>query len=74
MIYRYEDPIADWDAYIGDVEEKAKREKAEEPKHPICSDCGCEITDEYMFQVNGQNYCEQCMNDNFGVYTDEVAV
>lgn len=72
MIYMYEDPAMDWDAYIADKKAEMENEQDDEPKRPICSHCGHPIIDEYMFVINGNYFCEDCVSDEFGIYTDEV--
>lgn len=72
MIYMYEDPATDWSAYIADKEADMKNEQDGEPKRPICSRCGHPIIDDYMFIIDEKYFCEDCVNDEFGVFTDEV--
>ena len=56
-MYRTDDPVADFDRY--------DREQArEEAKLPHCDCCGCAISDRY-WNINGEIYCEECLNDNF---------
>lgn len=63
-IYRCEDPVLDWDLYCADQEEEMK-------KYPKCDKCGEPIVEEYFFEINGYNYCEDCMKDEFMVWTEE---
>lgn len=44
--------------------------EAELEKLPVCSHCGDPIQEEYYFEIDGEMYCEDCMNDLFKRYTD----
>ena len=67
MIYRCEDPVLDWDLYCADQEQELE-------KYPKCAQCGEPITDEYMYEIDGEYYCEECMNDLFRVDVEERMV
>lgn len=47
-----------------------RQEKAME-KYPVCADCGKSITDDFVFYIEGDIYCEDCMLDNFRRPTDD---
>ena len=34
-------------------------------KRPVCEECGEHIQDEYLFEIAGVIYCEECVNDLF---------
>lgn len=57
MAYQYtDDPARDWDAYCEEQERKAK-------KLPICSQCGERIYDDYVYVIDGELYCEDCIDE-----------
>ena len=56
-MYRTDDPVADFDRYDRDRADK-------ESRLPHCDCCGCAISNHY-WNINGEIYCEECLNDNF---------
>jgi len=40
-------------------------------KQPICVCCGYHIQDDFLFDINGDLFCEECMKDNFRKCTDD---
>ena len=46
-----------------------ERERALE-KFPKCDCCGEPITDDYFYNIDGTYICEECLNDNYRVSTD----
>lgn len=56
-----DDPVRDFDRYDSD---RARR------KRPVCSCCDEEITDEFAFNLDGEWFCEECM-DSFKVEVEE---
>ena len=57
-MYYTDDPIRDF----------ARRDAAEaryESKLPTCAHCGEPIFDEYLYVIDGEPYCEECLNYNF---------
>lgn len=34
-------------------------------KCPVCTYCGQHIQDEYLYEINGELICEECVKDNF---------
>ena len=52
-----------------DVYDMWKQHEAEQEawleKRPKCEFCGESIQDEYLFDVGGDIYCEDCMKDAF---------
>ena len=38
---------------------------------PKCDKCDEPIQDDYLFDIGGDIYCEECMNDEFRVCTDK---
>lgn len=67
MFYRCEDAALDWDLYCADQEEDLKR-------YPKCCMCGNPITDDYLYEIDGEMYCEDCMEDTFRVDTEDRMV
>lgn len=43
-----------------DAEQQAKLDKL-----PKCDYCGEPITDEHLYDINGDIICEECLKDNF---------
>lgn len=62
-MYRTDDPVADFERYDS---EQAR----EEARLPHCDCCGNVIRDHY-WNINGEIYCEDCLNDNFRHDADE---
>ena len=58
MFYRTDDPIADFMAY--DAEQERLMDRL-----PKCDYCGEPITDDHLFDINGDVICESCLNENF---------
>jgi len=56
MIYT-DEPIKDFNAH--EAMQKALLEKM-----PKCDFCGEHITDDYYYDMNGEIYCERCMDYN----------
>ena len=40
-------------------------------KCPVCDSCGESIQDDYLYDVNGDVFCESCMNDLFRKSTED---
>lgn len=60
-----DDPVADfheWDA----------EQNANAAKLPRCCRCGERIEDDICYRINDEIYCEDCHNDEFRVYTEDV--
>ena len=55
--------------YIPDYNDLHARYEAEQQakldKLPKCEYCGEPITDEHLYDINGDIICEECLNDNF---------
>lgn len=56
-----DDPVADAERYAADKDEELE-------KLPKCIECGEPIQTEYYFEIDGELYCEECM-DNHKHYT-----
>ena len=54
-MYWTDDPVADAERYIADQDAQLKR-------MPKCCVCENHIQDEYLYDVNGLIYCEECMS------------
>lgn len=59
-----DDPIADYDRYCAEQEQAMQ-------KYPVCAVCGKAITDDFLYHIEGDIYCEECMKDNFRRPTDD---
>ena len=51
------DPVADARRYYAEQEEKLN-------ELPKCSECGEPIQDDSYFEVGGDYYCEECMDNH----------
>lgn len=58
-----DDPIYDYDRY--DAEQSRAM-----AKYPVCAVCGKPITDDYLYYIEGDTYCEDCVKDEFRQCTD----
>ena len=52
-----DDPVADFERWDAEQEEKLK-------KLPKCCECGEPIQDDSCFEIGGDYYCEDCMEDH----------
>lgn len=61
--------------YVPDNYDAYARHEAEEnawlASRPICDACGEPIRDEYLYDVNGYIFCEECMENEFKKSTDK---
>ena len=64
-MYYTNDPIADYHTYAADQE-------SELAKLPRCSVCDEPIQDDYCYMVNDEPVCEECMNRDYRVSTEEL--
>lgn len=53
-----DDPIRDYDRYCEDLEREME-------KYPECACCGKRIIDDFLFYIEGETYCEDCMLDEY---------
>ena len=63
-MYRSDDPVADFERWNADQEKELSR-------LPKCIDCGEPIQDDYLFDINGDLFCEECMKANFKRWTED---
>lgn len=64
---RYTDnPVADFERYDREQQQKLAA-------LPVCSECGEPIQDEYFYLINGENLCEECLQDNYRKNTADFA-
>lgn len=54
-----------WEAH--DTEQERKLDKL-----PECSCCGEKIQDDYLYEINDEYICEECLKDNFRKSVDSV--
>ena len=64
MFIRGGDPLEDFNQY--DAEQQRDLDKL-----PKCDYCGHTITDEYLYEINDELICEECLNDNFRKSVDD---
>ena len=63
-MYYSDDPIADFNRYEADQEEQLD-------KLPKCDICGEPIQDDYLYDIYGDIFCEECLNDKFRKNTED---
>lgn len=56
-MYITDNPIADFDRYEQEQEKKLKR-------FPRCDYCGETIYETY-YDINGETFCKECLDENF---------
>lgn len=39
-------------------------------RHPRCDICGARIQDDHFYIIDGDQYCKECMEENFMVKTE----
>lgn len=59
-----DDPIADYYAY---EDEQAKALE----KYPVCSCCEEHIVDDYLYDIDGDLICEDCLKEYYRKSTDD---
>jgi formylmethanofuran dehydrogenase subunit E len=57
-MYRTDDPYDDFLRH--DAEQQAWLDSL-----PRCAICGEPIQDEYCYEINGENICEECLYENY---------
>ena len=58
MHYYTDDPERDAEMYYAEQEEWLD-------KRPECTYCGSRIQDEFLYCINDEIICEDCLNDHF---------
>ena len=58
------------DNYDRWVEHDAEQ-SAWETKLPICDSCGERIQDDYLYDIDGELYCEECIIEHFRKPTEK---
>ena len=53
-----DDPIRDFERYDAMQEERLEQ-------LPICDGCGQHIQDDYLFEIDGQILCDECMAQEY---------
>ena len=64
MLFYSDDPARDYDRYCEEQEERLS-------KYPECACCGKHITDDFLYYIEGDTYCEECMLDEYRRPTDD---
>ena len=55
-MYYSDEPSIDFERHSAAQEEKLKRA-------PICDECGQPIQDDFYYEIDGNKYCEECINN-----------
>ena len=64
MYFRNGDPLDDYD--------RLDRLQAQrEARLPVCDKCHRHINDDFYYDVHGDIYCAECMNDEFARSTED---
>lgn len=64
MYIRTDDPVRDEMNYSAELEDKLQ-------KMPKCSYCDHHIQDDYLYEINDELICEECINENFRKNVEE---
>lgn len=59
-----DDPIADYDRH--DAEQARQLAKL-----PRCSECDEPITDDYLYEINDELICPDCLKENYRKWVDD---
>lgn len=51
--------------------EHEARQQRELDRLPKCEYCGKPITNEHLYNINGDVICKECLNDNFRKNTED---
>ena len=62
-MYYSDNPGADFERWSNDME-------AELARLPVCYHCGEPIQDDYLYNINGNLYCHDCLDECFKESTD----
>lgn len=57
-----DDPESDFNRW-------AAKQTEELSKFPLCSHCGGRILDDYLFEINDEYICENCMHRHYRKWT-----
>ena len=64
MLYS-DDPIADFDRHDAEQNKQLAR-------LPVCAYCDEPIQDEFCYEINGEYYCEDCLDMHFRKAVDGI--
>lgn len=64
MFYYSGDPVRDAERHMAEQEERLER-------YPKCSHCGEPISDERLFNFNGELYHVDCAEEEFKKWTED---
>ena len=53
------------------VDSEWKWQEIDERKYPKCCECGEHIVDDVLYDINGDIYCEECMDETFKSHSDK---
>lgn len=54
------DPAADAERYLNELEDERMERMAD---RPTCTICGRRIVDDFAYNIQGDWYCEDCIDD-----------
>lgn len=63
-MYYTNDPIRDFNRYDSDQHDEFQ-------KLPECTYCGSKIQDEFLYCINDEIICKDCLNDHFRKETED---
>lgn len=64
MFIRTDNPLADFDAYEWEREKQLKR-------RPKCDHCKEHIQDDYLYEIQGELICEECLEKHYRKHTED---
>lgn len=57
--------------YIDLHREHEAEQERQLKKYPKCAECGERITEDFLFCIDGDLFCEECAYDNFRKHTED---
>lgn len=60
-----DDPLSDFDRYDRQQEEALD-------KRPVCCYCGEPIQDDFCYEINGEYFCEDCLDMHFRKAVEDI--
>lgn len=60
-----DDPLSDFDRYD-------RQQNEELNKRPKCCYCGEHIQDDFCYEINGEYFCEDCLDMHFRKAVDDI--
>lgn len=55
-------------------EERERQHEAWLRTRPVCCSCGDPIQEDFCYEINGECFCEMCLDNHFMVDLDSIAL